>query len=258
MHLIRTLSIAIAAGLLLGAAPAPNPEADPSMAQPVPTTLKGYLDAGAIDGKAILPPPPAVDSPSGKADRATYDENRALAGTPRWAAAQRDNDLWTGGAQKRFACALGRDISEAATPRTQELLHRVELDARGVSGPAKRIYNRTRPLIGDTQAVCVPREDWLKTNPSYPSGHAITGWAWGLILAEAVPDKASAMIVAGREIGQSRVICGVHFASDVQAGRDLGAAMVARLHADPAFLADLAAAKAELAKAPAPTACPVP
>jgi len=258
MHLIRTLSIAVAAGLLLGAAPAPNPDADPSMAQPVPTKLKGYLAADALDGSAILPPPPAVDSPSGKADRAIYDENRALAGTPRWAAAQRDNDLWSGGAQMRFACALGHDISDAATPRTQEMLHRVELDARGVSGPAKRIYNRTRPPIGDTKPVCVPRADWLKTNPSYPSGHSITGWAWGLILAEAAPDKASAMIVAGREIGQSRVICGVHFASDVQAGRDLGAAMVARLHADPKFLADLKAAKAELAKAPAPKACPAP
>jgi len=84
----------------------------------------------------------------------------------------------------------------------------------------------------------------------------MTGWAWGLILAEAVPAKASAMVVAGREIGQSRVVCGVHFVTDVQAGRDLGAAMVARLHADPAFLADLRAAKAELAKAPPPKNCP--
>jgi acid phosphatase (class A) len=237
MHLIRTLSIVVAAGLLLGAAPAPNPDADPSMAQPVPTKLKGYLAADALDGKAILPPPPAVDSPSGKADRAIYDENRALAGTPRWTAAQRDNDLWSGGAQKRVACALGRDISEATTPRTQQLLHRVELDARGVSGPAKRVYNRTRPLIGDTKPVCVPREDWLQPNPPHPSGHPITRWACGQILAEAAPDKRSAMIVAGR---------------------DLGAAMVARLHAVPKFLADLRAAKAELAKAPAPKACPVP
>ena len=98
----------------------------------------------------------------------------------------------------------------------------------------------------------------MKTNASYPSGHSLTGWAWGLILAEAVPAKASAMVVAGREIGQSRVVCGVHFASDVEAGRDLGAAMVARLHADPVFEADLKASKAELAKAPAPKSCPVP
>ena len=257
--MIRILILAGASVLALRAAPAPpQPVADPSMAQPAPTTLKGYLAADAIDGKAILPAPPAVGSPSGKADQATYEETRALAGSARWTMAQQDNDLWSGGAQKRFSCALGRDISQATTPHTQEMLHRVELDARGVSGPAKRAYNRIRPPSGDTRPICLPREDWLKTNPSYPSGHSITGWAWGLILAEAVPAKATAMIVAGREIGQSRVICGVHFASDVAAGRDLGAAMVARLHADPAFLADLKAAKAELANAPAPKACPAP
>jgi acid phosphatase (class A) len=228
------------------------------MAQPVATKLKGYLPADALDGKAIVIGPPAVGSPSGKADQATYEETRALAGSARWAAAQLDNDLWSGGAQKRFSCALGREISEAATPRTQEMLHRVELDARSVGAPAKRAYSRVRPPVGDSRPICVPREDWLKTNPSYPSGHSLTGWAWGLILAEAVPAKASAMVVAGREIGQSRVICGVHFASDVEAGRDLGAAMVARLHADPLFQADLKAAKAELAKAPPSKACPVP
>ena len=55
----------------------------------------------------------------------------------------------------------------------------------------------------------------------------------------------------GKAIGDSRVVCGVHFQSDVEAGRVIGSAMVARLHADPQFQADLARAKAELAKAPA-------
>jgi len=139
------------------------------MAQPAPTGLKGYLAADALDGKAILPPPPAADSPTAKGDRATYEDLRALAGTPRWIQARRDNDLWTGGAQKRFACALGRDIGERTTPRTQELLHRVELDARAVGAAPKALYNRKRPPVGDTKPICVPREGWLETNGSYPS-----------------------------------------------------------------------------------------
>ena len=53
------------------------------------------------------------------------------------------------------------------------------------------------------------------------------------------------------------MICGVHYPSDIEAGRTLGSAMVARLHADPAFTADMAAAKRELAAARAkPTGCP--
>jgi len=47
--------------------------------------------------------------------------------------------------------------------------------------------------------------------------------------------------------GQSRIICNVHWQSDVNQGRIMGAATVARLHADPGFLADLEAAKAEIA-----------
>jgi acid phosphatase (class A) len=122
----------------------------------------------------------------------------------------------------------------------------VELDVRTVGTPPKDHYNRTRPLIGNDLPVCVPREDWMKTNASYPSGHSMTGWAWALILGELEPGKVGPLMQAGDAIGESRIICGVHYRSDVEAGRKLGAAMVARLHSDPAFLSDLAAARAEL------------
>jgi acid phosphatase (class A) len=48
----------------------------------------------------------------------------------------------------------------------------------------------------------------------------------------------------------------VHWLSDVVEGRAMGAAAVARLHADPAFAADLAAAKTELAAVRAKAAGP--
>ncbi|WP_309604411.1 phosphatase PAP2 family protein [Phenylobacterium sp.] len=252
----RPVAFAAAAAVLtLGAAPL-APVADPSLAHPVATRLTGYLRPDALDGKTILGPPPAIDSPEDKADRAAYQATRALEGSPRWKQAQQDNDLWTGGAQRRLTCAMGRDLAARSLAGTRRLLHRVELDVHTVGTPPKDFYGRLRPPIGDSQPLCVPRGPWLQTNASYPSGHAMTGWAWALILAEIAPAKASALMVAGREIGQSRVVCGVHFPSDVAAGRDLGAAMVARLHADRAFQADLRAAKLELAKAPQPRDCP--
>ena len=256
--MIRTLLISGATVLLIGAAPAGRPSVDPSMAGPAPSRLAGYLSASAIDGQAVIGPPPAMDSPRGKVDRTIYLETRALAGSARWKLATRDNDLWTGGALQRFACALGEPIDAKALPRTYRMLQRIELDARTVGTPPKDHYNRTRPPIGDDQPLCVKREDWMKTNASYPSGHAMAGWAWGLVLGELAPAKASGLMEAGREIGDSRVICGVHYQSDVEAGRLLGAAMVAEEHADPAFRADFAAAKAELARAhpAAPLSCP--
>jgi acid phosphatase (class A) len=216
---------------------------------PPPTSLKGYFSGNPLDGKAILGPPPAPDSPHGRADRALYDETRALAGTARWKTAIQDNDLWGGGAIRRFSCALGVDLNERQTPTALRMLHRMELDVRTVGTPAKDAYNRTRPAIGNDKPICVPREDWMKTNASYPSGHSMTAWSWALILTEVAPAKGDALLTVGRESGDSRMICGVHFISDVEAGRTLGSAMVARLHADPVFAADLAKAKREVAAA---------
>ena len=253
----RSLILAGAAVLLLAAAPAHRPAADPSMAGPAPSKLTGYLASGDIDGQTVIGPPPTPDSPRGKADRTIYLETRGLAGSPRWLQATKDNDLWNGGALERYACALSRPIDPAALPRTYHLLQRIELDARTVGTPPKTHFNRTRPLIGDDRPVCIKREGWMSTNASYPSGHAMAGWAWGLVLGELAPARASGLLEAGREIGDSRVICGVHYQSDVEAGRLLGAAMVAREHANAQFRADFAAARAELAKAPrAPLTCP--
>ena len=66
-----------------------------------------------------------------------------------------------------------------------------------------------------------------------------------MILCEIVPDRTDVILARGYAFGQSRVICNVHWQSDVDAGRIMGAAAVARLHADEDFLADLEKAKTE-------------
>jgi acid phosphatase (class A) len=256
--MIRKLSaLAAAAALCVEAtASAQGSRQGPAMAGPSPSQETGYLPASALDGKVILPPPPAVDSPYGRADRATYDDTRALKDSPRWREAIQDNDLSGGGAIKRFSCVIGVDISEKQTPTAWKLLHKIQVDVRTFSTPAKDFYARPRPALGNDKPVCVPRQAWMATNASYPSGHATTAWAWALILTEVLPAKADEILKLGRESGESRVVCGVHFPSDVEAGRTLSAGMVARLHADPAFAADLAALKRELAAASeAPKAC---
>ena len=60
------------------------------------------------------------------------------------------------------------------------------------------------------------------------------------------PDESQALLARGHAFGQSRVVCGVHWQSDVNEGRVVGSAAVARLHADPVFKAQMEAAVAEL------------
>jgi acid phosphatase (class A) len=56
-----------------------------------------------------------------------------------------------------------------------------------------------------------------------------------LVLAELMPERQNAILKRGYEYGQSRVICGVHWQSDVDAGRVVGAAVVAQFHNSPEF-----------------------
>jgi acid phosphatase (class A) len=229
------------------------PAATPSAASPRPA---GYLTAAELpDSLVIVGPPPEPGSLRDKADRDAFDASRALEASPRWKQAQQDVELFGDKAHGGLSCATGKTISLAATPTLSRLLDRVVIDAGSSTNAAKQKYSRVRPPIGNDQPICVAREDWMRTNGSYPSGHAAAGWAWGLVLAEIAPDQASAILTRARDFGDSRWICGVHFQSDVEAGRTMGAASVARLHANPAFVADLAAARAELEKAPTAEGC---
>ena len=64
------------------------------------------------------------------------------------------------------------------------------------------------------------------------------------------------MLAVAKDSGDSRVVRGVHFISDVEAGRTLGSAMVARLHSEPEFEADMSRAKREMTAAKiAPSGC---
>ena len=87
----------------------------------------------------------------------------------------------------------------------------------------------------------------LRTDGSYPSGHSALGWGWALVLAEVHPQRADALFQRGRDFGQSRLICDAHWQSDIDAGRVIASATIARLHADEAFRSDLDAARAEVA-----------
>ena len=112
---------------------------------------------------------------------------------------------------------------------------------------AKTHYNRGRPFMKNNQPVCTPNDEAaLRKDGSYPSGHTAIGWGWALLLCELFPEKTDALLKRGWEFGQSRIVCNAHWQSDVSQGRIMGAAAVARLHADPGFLKDLTAAKAEI------------
>ena len=135
-------------------------------------------------------------------------------------------------------------ISQEATPHLNMLIRRVRADASRANDKAKDLYKRQRPYLAHGDASCTPQEK--HKDDSYPSGHTSIGWAWALVLAEIAPDRADAIFARGLAFGESRVVCGVHWRSDIEAGRVVGASAVSRLHADPVFAAQLELARKEI------------
>ncbi len=202
------------------------------------------------DSVALLPPPPAPGSPEFVADEAIYQKLSALQGTARWQLAARDANLKFPQAANVFSCAVGIDVTAATTPRLYALLQRVVIDAGQSTAKAKQKYNRDRPFEVTGDSTCVPEdEQLLRGNASYPSGHASLGHVWGEVFAELLPERAAAVRARAYQFGQSRVVCRVHRQSDVVAGRTVGQAVFERLHQDPEFVADMAAAKLEVKRA---------
>ena len=217
-----------------------------------PGRIHGYLERSQLpDLSKVLPPPPAPGSAAFAADEEAYRAARPLYGSARWKLAARDADLDFPAADGVFSCALDMPISESATPHLNALLRRTLVDALHATDTTKEEYRRPRPFMLTHDPTCTP--DWearmAAQSQSYPSGHASVGWAWALELAEIAPDRADAVLERGYDFGSSRIVCRVHWKSDVEAGRLVGAATVSRLHGDPVFVAQMAAAKDEIAHA---------
>lgn len=251
MNLLSRGALGAAFLSLAGCASQPTPPVNPQdvgAIRPGSTFLRGYLDRKLLpDSLALLPPPPAAGSAAAAADEAAYRQTRALAGTPRWQFAAQDANLHYPELMGTFACAAGMDIDAQKTPHLSMLLRRTATDAGLATYRAKDHYKRTRPFAAAGDATCYPVDDAsLRGDGSYPSGHTALGWAQALVLAELMPEKADAVLARGFAYGQSRMICGAHWQSDVDMGRHIGAAALARLHADPVFQAQLRAAAVEV------------
>ncbi|MDI2091667.1 acid phosphatase [Commensalibacter oyaizuii] len=200
------------------------------------------------NGIIILPPPPAYNSIAFLADKAAYKEGYALQNTPRWDEAANDADLTDNNIGKPFSQALGIEISKTNTPITYHLLKKLLIDSAYLgTQPTKKYYKRVRPFIFFHQHSCTPQDEHiLKKDGSYPSGHSAFGWSTALILSEIFPQRQNSLLKKGYDFGQSRVICGVHWQSDVDAGRIIGASIVAKLHTNQNFITELNKVKEEI------------
>lgn len=213
-----------------------------------PGILQGYLPLDQpFQSVEFVPASPQENSAQQQLDTAVSHYALTLWGSPRWEMAKHDAHLGFPAAANTFSCALGLDISEQQTPQLYRLLRRTLADVGLATYSAKKAYQRKRPFMVNGQPTCTPDEEAvLRQDGSYPSGHTSIGWGWALILAELAPDRAEAILARGRAFGESRLVCNVHWYSDVVAGRMVGAGAVAKLHTNQQFLEAMTATREEL------------
>jgi acid phosphatase (class A) len=209
--------------------------------------MNSYLPMDALpDSARIVPPPPAPGSLAQARDDEAAAAAVAQQGTPRWTLAIADAELMSPNAIGAFSCAAGFDLSGQQTPAISNLLRRAAADVAKSTFAAKRKYQRQRPFMVSGKPICTPEmEAILRRDGSYPSGHSALGYGEALILAEVVPARATELVARGRAFGDSRRLCNVHWLSDIEEGRIMASATIARLHAEPAFQKDVTAARAE-------------
>lgn len=206
----------------------------------------GYLAGHEVDFRSILPGPPPTDSLWDRSDQGLVAAYQSV-DEARWQMAGLDQaQLYT-----RFQEAFGSPIDKKTSPVLVALLDRALEDVDATASDAKDYFHRPRPFqrlqlqrVCDKPAAPKPEDHPTKGN-GYPSGHSTHGWTVAMILARVAPDRTAALLARAELYQESRLVCGMHFPTDIEAGHEVAIAVVSHLDASREFQGDLAKARKE-------------
>ncbi len=83
---------------------------------------------------------------------------------------------------------------------------------------------------------------------AYPSGHSTSGYLTAIVLADMIPEKRAEFFERAARYARNRMVCGVHYRSDIEAGQIGGTVIAAFAMQNPRFLRDYAEARKEVRK----------
>jgi len=199
----------------------------------------GLLAPDEFAAGLYLPPPPDAAATSREmvelhviAARSTADER---------AVAKHDAENET---PTIFNDAAGFDIS--SSPQTFKLLTMVGDEEEDDTKDAKAYFHRDRPYATEPAIkTCTPVKPGKAAN-SYPSGHSTRAFSMGVVLASLMPAKSQEILARASQYAERRLICGVHYRSDIVAGQQFGTVLALKLMQNPDFRSQMAKARAEI------------
>ena len=140
------------------------------------------------------------------------------------------------------------NLTPETHPNLYRLLARAHRTEQQAGASSKAYFKRVRPYQQYKEPSGVPSHESPTDFTSYPSGHTHASWLVGMILTVLDPAHTEEIMKVAYELGQSRVIVGFHYQSDVDAGRVIGSITFARLCSEPEFQSMLKKAVKEYKK----------
>jgi acid phosphatase (class A) len=141
-----------------------------------------------------------------------------------------------------FRPVLGDGFTAEKLPVTAAFFAKVGNDESVYAGIAKDHWRRPRPGVVDAELhPCSEGRSF-----SYPSGHATRAYVLGIVLASILPDKRDAILGRAAEYAHFRIVCEVHYPSDIEAGQAVGTALASVMLSLPAVRQDLEAVRMEM------------
>ena len=112
-------------------------------------------------------------------------------------------------------------------------------------GVLKNKFERPRPFITYKEVVpCIHKSSGY----SYPSGHSSYARLFANVLGDIIPLRKDEFVKRADEIAMDRVLGGVHYPTDITAGKVFGDEFHSQLLKSPAYLQDIEKMKALLVK----------
>jgi acid phosphatase (class A) len=202
-----------------------------------------YLTTHQLDIIPFMPAPVANGSAEDKEQQAQVLVIQRAASAERIALANKDAEETV---FAMYASVMGGNFTPANLPLSAKIFDRIGETEDAVVDPVKKYFGRTRPFVNNPEIKALVKPS---TSGSYPSGHTSRSTMMAIILSKMVPEKRAAIFERANDYAQSRIIGGMHYPNDLEAGRRAGSAMAATLLASPTFMADFDVARAEIRKA---------
>jgi acid phosphatase (class A) len=210
----------------------------------VPGKTPNYFQPELLHLSLILPPPPAAGSSRDEQELAEIlhiQRTRTPEDVSRARKDDQEEDIFI------FRDVIGKDFTAANLPFLAAFSARLKNDSEMVDPPLKHLYRRPRPYTAHhtIHPVCQ-----FSSEPSYPSGHAMLGYLFAFVMAQIIPEKHDAIVKRAQEYAEHRLVCGVHYRSDIEASRFASATLFGQMLGCEHFEQDLAEARREIRNFP--------